>query len=91
MKYFTKNLIIFSVCLIVLTIGLRISLSTFLQHRMFVYLWPTAVAYAVIVFICGWVFGKHDRQHLPLYDIGLRFLFHHKQTPKFHNRFYNSH
>jgi hypothetical protein len=44
-----------------------------LQNQMFSNVWLVAVAYAVLVFITGWIFGKRDNLSLPLYDIGFRF------------------
>ncbi|MFO8023050.1 MAG: 2TM domain-containing protein [Perlabentimonas sp.] len=73
MKALTKNLLIFSVSLILLTILFRFSLSTMLQNRLFFSVWIVAVAYGIIVFIMGWVFGKRDNLNLPLYDVGFRF------------------
>jgi len=32
-----------------------------------------AAAYAVLVFIAGWIFGKRDHLSLPLFDVGFRF------------------
>jgi hypothetical protein len=42
---------------------------------MFGIVWIVTAAYGVSVFIIGWVFGKRDRLHLSLYDIGFRFHF----------------
>lgn len=73
MKLISKNLIAFSVCLVALTIVFRYLLSSTLQNRLFDAVWIVAVIYGVLVFIIGWVFGKKDKMHLPLYDVGLRF------------------
>ncbi len=73
MKTITKNLLYFSISLVVLTIIFRFLLSSMLQHREFNYVIFVAVAYGVVVFIIGAIFGRRDRIHLPLYDIGFRF------------------
>jgi len=73
MKTITKNLIAFSIGLVVLTIAFRFSLSTMLQNRLFGSVWIIATIYGILIFIIGWIFGKKDKQTLPLYDIGFRF------------------
>lgn len=73
MKTITKNLLIFSGGLIILTIAFRFSLSTMLQNQLFSSVWIIAIIYGILIFIIGWVFGKRDKMHLPLYDIGFRF------------------
>ena len=73
MKTVTKNLLAFSIGLVVLTIAFRFSLSTMLQNRLFGSVWIVATIYGVLVFIIGWIFGKKDKMNLPLYDIGFRF------------------
>ena len=73
MKKITKNLIAFSVGLVVLTIAFRFSLSSMLQNRLFSSVWLVAAIYGIFVFIIGWIFGKKDKMDLPLYDIGFRF------------------
>lgn len=73
MKFFTKNLIWFSICLFILTIGLRYGLSTMLADRMFTAVWFLAAGYAIIVFVAGYQFGRKDNENLPLFDIGFRF------------------
>lgn len=73
MKTITKNLALFSVVLIVLTILFRYTLSNSLQNQHFNIVWVIAVLYGLIVFILGWIFGKRDNESLPLYDIGFRF------------------
>lgn len=73
MKAITRNLVLFSIGLIVFTIVFRYVLSTMLQAEHFVGIWIIAVLYAIIVFINGWIFGKRDKLTLPLYDVGFRF------------------
>ncbi len=73
MKFFTKNLLWFSICLFILTIGLRYGLSTMLTGRMFTAVWFLAAGYAIIVFVAGYQFGRKDNENLPLFDIGFRF------------------
>lgn len=73
MKAITKNLIIFSIGLIIFTLIFRYALSSMLENRMFTGIWVLTVAYALCIFIIGWIFGKRDRLTLPLYDIGFRF------------------
>lgn len=73
MKTITKNLIAFSIGLIVLTIAFRFSLSSMLQNRLFSSVWIVAAIYGILIFIIGWIFGKKDKLYLPLYDIGFRF------------------
>lgn len=73
MKAFTKNLILFSIGALVLTILFRYSLSTMLRKELFEHIWLITILYALSMFILGWFFGKRDRQTLPLYDIGFRF------------------
>lgn len=73
MKTITKNLIAFSIGLIVLTIAFRFSLSSMLQNRLFSSVWIVATIYGILIFIIGWIFGKKDKLYLPLYDIGFRF------------------
>jgi hypothetical protein len=73
MKAFTKNLLLFSIGAIVLTILFRFTLSSMLQRELFKYIWAITIFYGIAMFIMGWVFGKKERQTLPLYDIGFRF------------------
>lgn len=73
MKALTKNLLIFSAWLTAFTILFRFGLSSMLQEQLFNTVWILAIAYGVMVFIVGWIFGKRDQLHLPLYDIGFRF------------------
>jgi magnesium-transporting ATPase (P-type) len=73
MKTITKNLLAFSIGLVVLTIAFRFSLSTMLQNRLFGSVWIVATIYGILIFIIGWIFGKKDKMNLPLYDIGFRF------------------
>lgn len=73
MKILTKNLLLYSVCLVALTIIFRFSLSSVLQNRLFSNVWIVATVYGVLVFIIGWIFGKRDKLQIPLYDIGFRF------------------
>ena len=73
MKAITKNLVLFSIALIILTVLFRFALSTMLQNKLFTSVWILAALYGIIIFIIGWVFGKKDKQTLPLYDIGFRF------------------
>jgi len=73
MKTITKNLVLFSLVLIILTILLRYALSFSLQNQHFNSVWLIAVLYGLIVFVFGWIFGKRDNESLPLYDIGFRF------------------
>jgi hypothetical protein len=73
MKAFTKNLLLFSIGLTILTVLLRYSLSTMLQNRYFTVAWMIVILYAILVFVMGRIFGKRDYQTLPLYDIGFRF------------------
>jgi len=73
MKTITKNLLAFSIGLVILTIAFRFSLSTMLQNRLFGSIWIVATIYGILIFIIGWIFGKKDKMNLPLYDIGFRF------------------
>lgn len=73
MKTITKNLLAFSVGLVVLTIAFRFALSTMLQNRLFGSIWIVAIIYGILIFIIGWIFGKKDKMNLPLYDVGFRF------------------
>jgi hypothetical protein len=73
MKTITKNLLAFSIGLVVLTIAFRFSLSTMLQNRLFGSVWIVATIYGILIFIIGWIFGRKDKMNLPLYDIGFRF------------------
>jgi len=75
MKYFTKNLIIFSVLLTVITIVFRYALSALLQSQHFSIVWFLTVFYALLIFALGWIFGKRDRLAFAWYDIGFRFHF----------------
>ncbi len=75
MKYFTKNLIIFSVLLAVITIVFRYALSSLLQNQHFSWVWIITVCYALFIFSLGWIFGKRDRLAFAWYDIGIRFHF----------------
>lgn len=73
MKFFTKNLNRFLFITLLLTIVFRYGLSAILASELFSYVALVAIAYGVSVFITGWVFGKKDNLHLPIYDIGFRF------------------
>lgn len=75
MKSITKNLVYFSIALFIITILFRYALSSMLQNQLFSMIWYFVIAYGVIVFIFGWIFGKRDHLTLPLYDIGFRFHF----------------
>lgn len=73
MKALNYNLMKFTVLLILLTLAFRFLLSMMLQNQTFGGAGILAFGYGVLVFIIGWVFGRRDRLHLPLYDIGFRF------------------
>ncbi len=73
MKTLTKNLRFYALALIALTILFRFSLSLLLQDREFSIIWVLATLYGISVFIVAWIFGRKDKLHLPLYDIGFRF------------------
>jgi len=73
MKLISKNLLIFSGILFFLTVVFRYFLSSMLQNHLFNEAWMLSIIYGIIVFISGWIFGKKDKWHLPLYDIGFRF------------------
>lgn len=73
MKALTKNLVLFSISLTILTLLFRFSLSTILHSQQFNGVWIIAILYGIIAFILGWIFGKRDYLILPLYDIGFRF------------------
>jgi len=73
MKIFTKNLILFSVSLFLLTVSFRYLLSTLLQNQSFSYAIILSVAYGVIIFFISLFFAKRDKSDLPWYDVGFRF------------------
>lgn len=73
MKTISRNLILFSAILFILTLLFRYLLSSMLQNEQFTTVWIAVAFYAVFVFILGWIFGKKDKLYLPLYDIGFRF------------------
>lgn len=73
MKSITKNLAWFTLWLFGFTVLFRFALSYILQSELFGLVWITAIAYGVAVFCAGWFFGRRDKIHLPIYDIGFRF------------------
>jgi len=73
MKLITKNLLRFSLGLVLLTIIFRFSLSCMLQYGLGYWAFIVGFVYGILVFALGWVCGKKDKLHLPLYDIGFRF------------------
>lgn len=73
MKYFTTNLVLFSILLALITIVFRFTLSTFLQNQYFSGIWIIVVLYALLIFSLGWIFGKRDRLSFAWYDVGFRF------------------
>ncbi|NLT03970.1 MAG: hypothetical protein GXY09_08930 [Bacteroidales bacterium] len=72
MTHLSKNLVYFGMGLFALTILFRLLLSHLLQATQFNAVWLLATVYTVAVFSLGWVFGKKDKQFLPLFDIGFR-------------------
>lgn len=73
MKYFTKNLVLFSILLTVITIIFRYALSSLLQNQYFSAIWIITILYALLIFFLGWIFGKRDRISFAWYDVGFRF------------------
>lgn len=73
MKYFTKNLVLFSILLAVITIIFRYALSSLLQNQHFSVIWVITILYAILIFSLGWIFGKRDRIAFAWYDVGFRF------------------
>lgn len=74
MKSISINLVKFAILLGISTILFRFVLSKMLEDEQFNnVVWLIAALYGVIILIIGWVFGKKDKESLPLYDIGFRF------------------
>lgn len=75
MKTTTKNLIIYALILMVLTILFRYVMSLALANEIFYMPWPIGIVYGTIIFIIAWNFGKRIRLDLPILDLGFRMHF----------------
>jgi len=75
MKFITVNLVKFAAVFAVFTIIFRFLLSTFIDAKLFIWVWVLALVYFCANFVIGWYFGKKDHEHLPLFDVGFRFHF----------------
>lgn len=73
MKTITPYLLKFAAVAILLTIVFRYYLSYGIANASAVIIVLTAVFYGICMFIAGWHFGKRDREHLPIHDVGFRF------------------
>jgi len=70
--HLSKNLLYYSAWLTLLTIIFRFSLSSLLQNQFFSIIWIVPTLYGISVFCLGWIFGKKDKLHIPLFDVGFR-------------------
>jgi hypothetical protein len=75
MKFFTKNLVWFSITFALASLAFRYALSTLLAFHHYGLVWVAAVLYFAVNFFLGWYFGRRDNLTLPLYDVGFRFHF----------------
>lgn len=73
MKSITMNLVKFAVLLSLFTILFKFALREMLANEQFAPAWLVAALYGVIIFVIGWIFGKKEKESLPLYDVGFRF------------------
>ncbi|MDU1905445.1 MAG: hypothetical protein E6772_11730 [Dysgonomonas sp.] len=75
MKFITANLVKFAAVFAVFTITFRFLLGTFIDAKLFMWIWILALVYFCANFVIGWYFGKKDHECLPLFDVGFRFHF----------------
>ena len=82
MKLITSFLLRFAVSATLLTLIFRYFLSQSIELHSFLSAILTASLYAISMFLIGWYFGKRDREHMPIFDVGFRF---HLTTYLIHN------
>jgi len=72
MKFITPPFMKFTGSILLLTIAFRAVLTYTLQHQLFVGVIVTALLYGLMMFGCGFYFGKKDAEYLPILDVGFR-------------------
>lgn len=82
MKTITQYLIKFAIIATLLTIVFRYALTFGIDNKSNLIVMLSAILYGIAMYLAGWVFGKKDREHLPIYDVGFRF---HLTTYLIHN------
>jgi membrane protease YdiL (CAAX protease family) len=73
MKSITKNVLLYAIVALLLTITFRYCLSSVLEAKEYTLISLIAIAYGISMFASGWYFGNKDRKDLELHDIGFRF------------------
>lgn len=73
MKSITINLLKFASLLFIFTIAFRFGLSKSLENEQYFIVWLIAALYGIAILTIGWIFGKRDKESLPIFDIGFRF------------------
>jgi hypothetical protein len=69
----TRNLIIFAIIAIVLTVSFHWMLSSFLENETYGRILPLAIGYAVAMFANGWFNGSKDDSFLTRADLGFSY------------------
>ena len=72
MKYFTQNIRKFAGYTLVITLVFRYFISAALRNHYYLSAILSAIIYGILIFIVGWIYGKKEKEFLPLYDIGFR-------------------
>ncbi|MFV0484477.1 MAG: hypothetical protein ACK5MG_10360 [Bacteroidales bacterium] len=73
--FITKYLLGFALCCLILATVFRHFLSYGIENESLNIIVSATVLYTIAMFVNGWNFGRKDRMHLPIYDVGFRFHF----------------
>ena len=73
MKFFTNYLLKFTFIAIILTFVFRFFLTYGVTHQNVFLIIISSVIYGLCMFLNGSYFGKKERKHLPIFDVGFRF------------------
>jgi hypothetical protein len=73
MKTLTNNLIKFALVATISAVIFRYAMTYGIEIESKSIILFFAFLYAVVLFISGWIFGKKDREYMPIYDVGFRF------------------
>lgn len=73
MKLITKDLLRFAVAASILTLIFRYFLSMGIDHNSIGIILIISLFYGVSMFLSGMYWGRRDRHHLPIFDVGFRF------------------
>ena len=73
MKAINNYLLRFALTAALLTALFRCFLSYGITHEAIVLITVSSILYAIGMSLAGWYWGKKEKDHIPIYDVGFRF------------------